>query len=115
MNIKEATLQAKYAMKEAYVLVKEFVDVKNKDPNNRSIIYQLQGMFAKMINDNINTEDKFQPYDNGISNTYYQPFYQPVQEPLKDDPKETTQFAMDMDKAVEDGKEDVKEARKKIK
>ena len=111
MNIAEAVIQARFAMKEAYVLVKEFVDVKHKDPNNRNIIYNLQGVFAKLINDNINAEDKFQPYDNN----YYQGFYQPVQEPLKDDPKETTQLAMDMDKAVEDGKEDVKEARKKIK
>ena len=111
MNIAEAVIQARFAMKEAYVLVKEFVDIKNKDPNNRTILYNLQGVFAKLINDNINTEDKFQPYDNN----YYQGYYQPVQEPLKDDPEEATQLAMDMDKAVEDGNEDVKEARKKIK
>jgi len=111
MNIAEAVIQARFAMKEAYGLVKEFVDVKHKDPNNRSIIYNLQGVLAKMINDNVNAEDKFQPYDNN----YYQGYYQPVQEPLKDDPKEATQLALDMDKAVEDGKEDVKEARKKIK
>lgn len=111
MNIQESVIQAKFAMKEAYRLVKEFVDVKNKDPNNRTIIYNLQGVFAKMINDNINADEKFQPYDNN----YYQGFYQPVQEPLKEDPKEVAALAMDMDKAVEEGKEDVKEARKKIK
>jgi len=110
MNIKESVIQAKFAMKEAYVLVKEFVDVKNKDPNNRTIIYNLQGVFAKLINDNINADEKFQPYDNN----YYQGYYQPVQEPLKEDPKEVAALAMDMDKAVEEGKEDVKEARKKI-
>ena len=110
MNIKESVIQAKFAMKEAYVLVKEFVDVKNKDPNNRTIIYNLQGVLAKLINDNINADEKFQPYDNN----YYQGYYQPVQEPLKEDPKEVAALAMDMDKAVEEGKEDVKEARKKI-
>ena len=110
MNIAEAVIQARFAMKEAYVLVKEFVDIKNKDTNNRTILYNLQGVFAKLINDNINTEDKFQPYDNN----YYQGYYQPVQEPLKEDPKEVAALAMDMDKAVEEGKEDVKEARKKI-
>ena len=110
MNIAEAVIQARFAMKEAYVLVKEFVDTKNKDPNNRTILYNLQGVFAKLINDNINADEKFQPYDNN----YYQGYYQPVQEPLKEDPKEVAALAMDMDKAVEEGKEDVKEARKKI-
>jgi len=110
MNIAEATAQAKECMVQAYGLVKGFIDVKNKDPNNRQIIYRLQGVLARMINDNINTEDKFQPYNDN----YYQGFYQPVQEPLEDDPEEATKLAMDMDKAIEEGKEDVKEARKKI-
>jgi hypothetical protein len=116
MNIIEAVHQARYAMSEAFGLVKEFVDVKHKDPNNRTIIYNLQGIFAKIINDNIN--HKVEGY---MPPTYQQDYYesynypQPVQEPLKDDPKEAKAFAIDMDKAVEEGREDVKEARKKIK
>ena len=113
MNIAEAVIQARFAMKEAYVLVKEFVDISHKDSNNRNIIYNLQGVIAKMINDNVNAEDKFQPYNEPYYQGIYQP--QPMQEPLKDDPKETTQLALDMDKAIEEGTEDVKEARKKIK
>ena len=113
MNIFEAIHQARYSMSEAFGLVKEFIDIKHKDPNNRTIIYQLQGVFAKMINDNINY--KVEGY---IPPTYYGESYnypQPIQDPLKDDPKEVESLALDMDKAVEEGREDVKEARKKVK
>ena len=111
MNIFEAVHQARYAMSEAFGLVKEFIDTKHKDPNNRTIIYNLQGIFAKMINDNINYKVEGYRIDYGESYNYPQP----IQEPLKDDPKDVESFALDMDKAVEEGREDVKEARKKIK